>query len=145
MKYCNTNQLGLFYPGQTLTIYLHINQRVQYHENSLISVEMYNEFLPRSHCRIPLSSKKFNVIKRNCIAFYYTVLSNNERQCELFFNARKYNYITIFYIHLLTCPRGFALDAKAEKCDCDLSMQSKALTIQYCNINDQTILRPANS
>ena len=46
---------------------------------------------------------------------------------------------------MLTCPRGFTLDAKAVKCDCDLSMQSKALTIQYCNINDQTILHPANS
>ena len=106
---------------------------------------MYSELLPRSHCKIPLSSKKFNLITRNCTKFYYTVLSNNERQCKLFLNAIKYNYITIFYIHLLTCPVGFTLDFKTERCECDLSMQSNVLTIQYCNINDQTILRPANS
>ena len=85
------------------------------------------------------------MIMRNCTKLYYTVLSSNERQCKLFLNAIKYNYITIFYIHLLTCPMGFTLDCKTERCECDLSMQSNVLTIQYCNINDQTILRPANS
>ena len=142
---CKTNQLGPIYPGQILTIHLQINQRVKHLNNILISLEMYSEFLPRSHCKLPLSSKTFNVITRNCTKFYYTVLSNNEGQCELFLNARKYEYVTIFYIQLLRCPMGFAIDVKTEKCECDLSMQSKVLTIQYCNINDQTILRPANS
>ena len=143
---CNTNQLGPVYPGQTLTIHLCVNQRVKKDlQNILISIEIYTEFLPTSHCKVPLSSKKTNLITRNCTVFYYTMLSNNEGQCELFLNPRQYDYITIFYIQLMTCPMGFALDFETEKCECDLSMQSKALTVQYCNINDQTILRPANS
>ena len=60
---CNINQLGPIYPGQTLTMYLHINQRVEHPNNALISIEMYSELLPRLHCKIPLSSKKFNLKK----------------------------------------------------------------------------------
>ena len=40
---------------------------------------------------------------------------------------------------------GFSFDDNTEKCECDSSMQSKLLPITNCNINDQTILRPANS
>ena len=40
---------------------------------------------------------------------------------------------------------GFSFNANTGSCECDLSMQSKFLTIPKYNINDQTILRPANS
>ena len=40
---------------------------------------------------------------------------------------------------------GFLFDDNTEKCECDSSMQSKLLPIANHNINDQTILRPANS
>ena len=73
------------------------------------------------------------------------ILSNNEQQCELFLNAKNNTFITIFYVKLLNCPMGFSLDLEREKCECDLLMNSKLLTINDCNINNQSILRPANS
>ena len=74
-----------------------------------------------------------------------TILSNNEQQCELFLNAKDYEYITIFYVKLLKCPMGFTFDGTTERCECDLLMNSKLLTIKDCNINNQSVLRPANS
>ena len=142
---CNINQLGPIFPGQTLAINLCINSRVKVSiQHYLVSTEMYDETLPRSHCKVPLSNKN-NWITRNCIKYFFTVLSNNEEQCELFLYAKEYNHITILYIQLKLCPVGFSFDDKTEKCDCDISMQSNLLTVTNCNINDQTILRPANS
>ena len=142
---CNINQLGPIFPGQTLAISLCINRRVEFSvQHFLVSIEMYDETLPRSHCKVPLSNKN-NWITRNCTKFFFTVLSNNEEQCELFLYDKEYDHITIFYIQLQVCPMGFSFDDKTEKCDCDSSMQSNLLTIANCNINDRTILRPANS
>ena len=142
---CYINQLGPIFPGQTLAINLCINHRVEVSiQYFLVSIEMYDESLPRSHCKVPLSNRN-NWVTRNCTKFFFTVLSNNEEQCELFFYVKRYNNVTILYVHLQVCPMGFSFDVKTEKCDCDSSMQSKLLPITNCNINDQTILRPANS
>ena len=142
---CNINQLGPIFPGQTLAISLCINSRVEFSvQHFLVSIEMYDESLSKSHCKVPLSNKN-NWITRNCTKFFFTVLSNNEEQCELFLYTKEYNHITILYIQLQVCPMGFSFDDKTEKCDCDSSMQSNILTITNCNINDRTILRPANS
>ena len=145
MQKCNVNQLGPIFPGQTLSISLCINHKVEPSIKYILgSIEMYNQFLPKSHCKVPLLHIN-SWITRNCTKLYYVVLSNNQEQCELFLNARKHKYITIFYIKLLKCPLGFSFDDNTEKCECDSSMQSKLLPITNCNINDQTILRPANS
>ena len=40
---------------------------------------------------------------------------------------------------------GFSFDISTERCECDVLMNSKLLTIRDCNINNQSILRPANS
>ena len=142
---CSINQLGPIFPGQTLVINLCINSRVEFSvQHFLVSIEMYDEILPKSHCKVPLSNRN-NWVTRSCTKFFFAVLSNNEKQCELFLYDKEYDHITIFYVQLQACPMGFSFDDIAEKCDCDSSMQSKLLTLTNCNINDQTILRPANS
>ena len=148
MKKCYTNQLGPIYPGQALAVNLCVNHRVKSKlpiKNLVISTKMFDERLPGSHCKIPFWNIKLNWITRNCTKLNYTILSNNEEQCELFLNAIEYKHITIFYIQFLPCPMGFSFDLNRERCECDLSMQSKLLTIINCHTNDQTILRPANS
>ena len=40
---------------------------------------------------------------------------------------------------------GFTFDDTKERCECDLLMNSKLLTIRDCDINNQSVLRPANS
>ena len=106
---------------------------------------MYIANLPKSHCKVPLPFNK-NQITRNCTKLYYRLSANNDEQCELFLFFEQYKYhFTIFYVKLLHCPMGFSFDDNTERCECDSSMQSKLLPIINCNIDDQTILRPANS
>ena len=145
---CFINTLGPIFPGQLLTIELCINPRITSTlKNILISINMHYAFLPKSHCKVPWSKKNFEWITRNCTKFYYTILSNNEEQCELVFSVQNYEYTnsTIFYVKMLRCPMGFSFNTSTERCECDLSLQSKFLAITKCNINDQTVLRPANS
>ena len=99
-----------------------------------------------SHCKVPTSSYNYYQITRNCTKFLYTLLANNDEQCELFLFSKLYkHYAIIFYIKLLKCPLGFSFNVNAEKCACDPVMQSSLLTIRECNINDQTVLHHGNS
>ena len=110
-----------------------------------ISIDMYSSYLTESHCKVLSSNQILNQVTKICTGFHFIILSNNEQQCELFLNAKDYKYITIFYVKLLKCPMGFAFDDTTERCECDLLMNSKLLTIRDCNINNQSVLRPANS
>ena len=143
MQKCDINQLGPIFPGQTLTIKLCINHRVELSiKTIMLSVAMY--YVVGPHCKVPVPN--YNRITRNCTKLRYTVLANNDKQCELLLVAEKYRYYTaIFYIKLLKCPTGFSFKVNAEKCVCDPEMQSSLLTIRECNIDDQTILRHGNS
>ena len=144
---CYTSTMGPIFPGQTLTISLSINYKTNNIIKTIpISIDMYNsKYLTKSHCKVHLANQIFKWITRNCTTFHFTILSNNEQQCELFLNAKNNTFITIFYIKLLNCPMGFSLDLEREKCECDLLMNSKLLTINDCNINNQSILHLANS
>ena len=143
---CYTNTLGPIFPGQTLIIHLNINDIAEdIIETIPISIDMYSSYLTESHCKVLSSNQILNQVTRNCTGFHLTILSNNEQQCELFLNAKDYKYITIFYVKLLKCPMGFTFDGTTERCECDLLMNSKLLTITDCNINNQSVLRPANS
>ena len=143
---CEINTVGPIFPGQTLTISLSLNYLTEaFIKTTPVSVDMYSKYLTMSHCKVILSNQILKWITRNCTQFHFAILSNNEQQCELFLNAKEYKYITIFYVKLLKCPIGFSFDISTERCECDVLMNSKLLTIRDCNINDQSILRPANS
>ena len=63
--------------------------------------------------------------------------------CELFLKmvSDSDSYLNVFHIRQITCPTGFVkID---ERCQCDPVLVQYGIT--NCNINDQTILRPANS
>jgi len=134
---CYINTLGPIFPGQTLTIRLCINFITENFIPIFIDVD---RDLPKSHCKVLLSNQIFIWITRNCTEFHFTILSNNEQQCELFLNAKANRRFTIFYVKLLKCPMGFSFNINTGKCECDLLMNSKLLKITSCNINDQTIL-----
>ena len=48
------------------------------------------------------------------------------------------------YTTLLHCPKGFSLYLEGY-CQCDTILSSHIPSLSYCNIDDQTIPRPANS
>ena len=52
----------------------------------------------------------------------------------------------MFYVHIKPCPLGFTLQEDKKSCYCDPLLSShKAISIKSCNLNDETISRPANS
>ena len=50
----------------------------------------------------------------------------------------------MFYVEIKPCPMGFTLNS-IKACYCDPLLNNDKLSITSCNINDGTILRPANS
>ena len=51
----------------------------------------------------------------------------------------------MFYIQIKLCPMGFRLKINIKACHCDPLLNNDILSVSSCNINDTTILRPANS
>jgi len=137
---CQINSLGPIYPGQTVPIGLKYNRNDKFVKLHPVSVEMYQSHLPSSHCKVASVSETFSFLQNTCTQINFTILSSNDKQCELFLNAKEHDYITILYIKLSNCPMGFVFNMG--KCECDPSLN---LITTQCNINDQTILRPANS
>ena len=72
----------------------------------------------------------------------------HKKWCELFLtiqhkpSTEQYFYNTFFF-NFLPCPAGFVQLNGA--CTCDPLLNSKLLSITTCDINHQTILRPANT
>ena len=82
----------------------------------------------------------------------------NAKDCEIYVHGiiktllteyikviSNWKFIDVFRVKIRPCPLGFMLNKIAGICQCDLMLSSCPLSVPTCNINDQTILRPANS
>ena len=89
----------------------------------------------------------------HCTAVNYTIIYstpnyNYLKWCELFVQIKLFTYRYHFegyYINVLSCPAGFIHLSMNGICICDPILNTKVLTITTCDINYQTILRPAGS
>ena len=142
---CHTNYLKPIYPGQTLMLYLALNPKETNEIFVPISVKVYDKDFPHSVCTVSTLLEAEQRVKKQCTKLVYNIFSKNKQQCKLILYSTQYKYPTVYYINLLNCPAGFSFDANAKKCNCDPKLKSEMLPIQNCDINDQTILRPANS
>ena len=142
---CNTNVLKPLYPGQTLTLYLALNPQETNEDFVPITVKMYDKDFPYLVCTVSTLLEAEQLVEKHCTKLLYNIFSENQTQCKLILYSTEYKYPTVYYINLLTCPAGFSFDVNAKKCACDPKLKSEMLSIDNCNINDQTILRPANS
>ena len=142
---CHVNTLKSVYPGQKLTLQVSLNPKV-ITDHKVISVAAKNSVPYESVCRVPSSLEAEQLIGRECTEMSYTIFSNGNKYCKLFLYS-DYN-LTVYFVKLLACPMGFTLivelDNLTKKCDCDTTLINNQI-VQTCNINDQTILRPANS
>ena len=75
----------------------------------------------------------------NCNHVNYTVYSSN-RSAYFYLTATEYSLILNISVDLKPCPIGFALDNDACKCDKVIGREGI-----HCFINNQSILRPANT
>ena len=141
---CSTNTLGPLYPGQSLEIWLALNSKVTNQGSVPISVKIYDEDFPHSLCIVKSMSEAEQLVHENCTKLAYNIYSESQTQCVLILYNIEYKFPTIYYVNIFKCPAGFALDNITKKCDCDQHLKSYGIT-DNCDINNQTILRPANS
>ena len=149
--YCNNNShydcskeiLDPIYPGQTATVVLIDSRgtfRCEIHGTKDVVV---HTSLPTA-CVITNSSEIKQSIKDNdCTELKYSIAFPSDNWCELFLritSSYRSFHTNIYYIIQLPCPIGF-IKRKGE-CQCDSSINEYNIK---CDINDQTILRSANS
>ena len=148
--YCETNDLydcykellGPIYPGQTITISLinsHNTHGLEAYQTDDVVVDTS---LPTA-CVVTDPSEIQQPIKHNqCIELKYSIAFPSDEWCELYLKTFSHHiyHTDIYYVTQLPCPIGF-IKIKGE-CQCDSSLTEYNIE---CDINDQTILRPANS
>ena len=133
-------ELGSYFPGVTVSF------------NFIVfSVSAETLLLRQSDesyfaCR---GKKSVAVETGKCEHLNITLIHESGTWCELYLTASPIypafgiGERVIYTIILLPCPRGFSLHTG--ECECDTTISSYIPSLIHCNIDDQTIPRPANS
>ena len=129
------------FPGQVLHMNLIVSPRWSDVFSTIVAANAIDD-----DCSIvdgyQLSQTHFN---NGCNIYSYTIWPNNEsiKECKLFIGLSEMP--EMFYAEIKPCPVGFTLISSIKACCCDPLLNNDKLSITSCNINDGTILRPANS
>ena len=124
------------YPGEDFTLRLAVVGTM----NGTVSGAIYATFpqtSPQARLGDLQDTQKTN--DANCEDITYTVYSSH-RLINFHLTAAEYSPILNISVDLKPCPIGFALDNDACKCDHVISRENI-----HCFINNQSILRPANT
>ena len=136
---CYKEILGPVYPGQTMTVMLKDSRHTQGSSTNDVVVDTSSP----TACLVNKSSEiKQSINKNNCTELKYSIAFSSDNWCELYLRTSFYDsqHTDVYYITQLPCPTGFIKNKGV--CQCDLSINEHNIK---CNVNDQTILRPANS
>ena len=129
------------FPGQVLNINLIVSSRWSEISSTIIAANTKDD-----DCSI-LDSYQLSQTHPNngCNRYSYTIWPKNDliTECKLFIGLSEMP--EMFYVQIKPCPMGFTLQSDKKACYCDPLLNSCELSITSCNINDRTILRPANS
>ena len=137
---CSVDQLGPVYPGENLTVDLCLPQNNE--EFGVMYVEMYNNNLPNSACKIYKHDNMRHIFHwEKSRAVHFSIVSELP-VCELFLTAQPnlFTSYDAFNVHLLPCPLGFTLQHGI--CDCDNDLRKY---IDECMISSQTVRRLSNT
>ena len=145
---CHTSDLGYLYPGQALTLLVQYSckhcSRFEYFNYTEVIVKTDYNFPFMKTCTVLDVTEHRQFIYNHCTKISYTIgFSTTDDWCEFFLKTvfDSDNDRNVFYVRELRCPPGFAKINKI--CQCD-PVVTNYQTIS-CNINNQTILRPANT
>ena len=129
------------FPGQVLNINLIVSSRWSELSSTIIAANTKDD-----DCSI-LDSYQLSQTHANngCNRYSYTIWPKNDliTECKLFIGLNEMP--EMFYVQIKPCPMGFTLQNDKKACYCDPLLNNDRLFITSCNINDRTILRPANS
>ena len=148
---CTSHELGVTYPGQTLTVNLivpgYLTAQKSINVPLTLKISAANPNALEKACKIIEPSEILQAHSDyGCNEYNFTVWSETESdECELYIVGTEDNVET-FYIKLQPCPLGFSLQkiGKSKICYCDNVLNSY-ISISPCDLNDRTIHRPANS
>ena len=141
---CYSPNLGSVFPGQTMTVKLLVKEKWLMHGDSSTTLIVANT--PDDACSVvdsyQLSQTHFN---HGCNDYRYTIWPSHgyRDECTLFLGIN--DMPEMFYIEIKSCPKGFILDKAREACYCDPLLHNKILSITSCDLDGETILRPASS
>jgi len=142
---CYSSNLGEIFPGQTMNIELTISKQ-WLQQNRVSTTTLIAKNSQNDNCQIvdtsQLSQTHFN---HGCNKYSYTFWPFNKTtvNCKLFLGLDKIP--EMFYVTLKICPKGFTLHEIRKTCYCDPLLKDSQLSITACNLDNETVLRPANS
>ena len=143
---CSSADLGRLSAGQTL----HVNFTVpRYSRSELLQIGTVTLVVENSaddNCIIVDSSQLSQThINSSCNEYSYTIWPQqyNTSLCKLFVGLL--GKPEMFFIQIKPCPMGFTRQEDRRACYCDQILNSKILSITSCNLDDETVLRPAKS
>ena len=143
---CYLEEMGPIYPGQTLSF--HLASTVLFTKAVFIEALSYPYITCKSN-----GSSLIQLDSNSCTKVEYIIKHPSGRWCELGLQttavdlfAPNFNrkWIEMYTIVLKPCPKGFSLHSEGY-CQCDNILLSHIASLTHCNIDDQTIPRPANS
>ena len=138
---CNQRHIGTVSPGQSLSIKLRL-KTVQKFQKTFVYSFARTENMPKACHLLNVFELEQEHQSNQCIEHNYTIWSQLS-ECELYLRADVDEEITeTLYIRLTACPAGFVLCRKKGACYCDPTLYPY---VTSCNLNDETVLRPANS
>ena len=140
---CYLPNLGSLFPGETLYVKFTVSKQwsyMSYYATTLVVANTFND-----DCSVVDSHQLSQTyLNSDCNTYEYTIWPSNESitQCTLFVGLREMP--EMFYIDIKPCPKGFTQQQGKMACYCD-PLLNNVLSITSCNLDDETILRPANS
>ena len=140
---CYKDDLGYLYPGQTMILPFCYPGNLTNSGNVEVLVEPSINGTHFTPCVVHKPIEFIQFTSKKCTELQYTIAFATDNWCELFLKVllSGYKEYSVFYIRQHLCPLGFI--KKDGICQCYPSF--KLVDITDCNINNQTILRPANS
>ena len=144
---CYLEEMGPIYPGETLSFHL-IYSTVLFIKALFIEALSYPYITCKSN-----ESSLIQLDSKRCTKVEYIIRHPSGRWCELSLQTEAVDMLTpnfnrkwieMYTILLKPCPQGFSLHSEGY-CQCDIILSSHIPSLTHCNIDDQTIPRPANS
>ena len=142
---CSKRELGQIFPGQTLKAHLMMDPSIPSKCDD-ITIKIESDNVPPKHACITDVLERIQTGRsHSCIQYNYTIwYAGQNTKCELYLSTE--NMPEIFFVKIKPCPIGFSLHSAKRTCDCDTTLNMlHNLLIPLCNLDDETILRPANS
>ena len=136
---CSQRYIGTVFPGQTLTIKLKIMTAKPFKTSLIFSFSRTKNISEACHLLNPFEIEQEHQSDK-CDEHDYTIWSHLP-ECELYLSSFG-GIIETLYVKLRACPAGYILCRQKRTCCCDSILYPY---VTSCSLNDETILRPANS